>query len=79
MCVLSPKNLLEIWTNEDMWWNEEEKKNNYMNEEMLCGVACRVQMSWYMYIRETKISRHNVTGESACGDIDDENVVVHNL
>lgn len=32
-----------------------------------------------MYIRETKISRHNVTGESACGDVDDENVVVYNL
>jgi len=47
---------------------------------MLCGVACRVQMSWYMYIRETKkISRHNVTGESACGDIDDENDGVHML
>jgi hypothetical protein len=26
-----------------------------------------------------KISRHNVTGESACGDIDDENDGVHML
>lgn len=35
-------------------------------------VAAEVQMLRYMYIRETKISRHNVTGESACVDIEME-------
>lgn len=34
-----------------------------------------VQMSWYLYIHETKISGHNVTGESACGDRDENDIV----
>lgn len=34
-------------------------------------------MSWYVYIRGTKILRHNVADESACGDIEDKNDIVH--
>jgi len=33
----------------------------------------------YVHPRNQKISRHNVTGESACGDIDDENDGIHML
>lgn len=39
--------------------------------------AHRVQMSWYVYIRGTKILRHDVADESACGDIEDKNDIVH--
>lgn len=34
-------------------------------------------MSWYVYIRGTKILRHDVADESACGDIEDKNDIVH--
>lgn len=57
------------------------KRKIIVNEKMLCGGCMQSTNEMYHQDSICTSAKQNfeVTGESACGDIDDENALVHNL